>query len=132
MGASWDAAMGSHIGEESARLGLDGRRILVVEDDWYIADAMAALLEQEGGPVATVAEASSLVGARPIDLAVVDLNLQGEMADDLVEKLTDNSITAVVVTAYDPTHSVAERAFATLRKPVAADTLLDTLRRAAA
>jgi DNA-binding NtrC family response regulator len=123
----------------SARLGsrgLEGRRILVVEDDWYIADATAVLLENEGavvlGPVATVAEVTQLVGARPIDLAVVDLNLQGEMAEDLVEKLADNGITAVIVTAYDPKQSVAERAFATLRKPVAADTLLDTLRRAAA
>jgi DNA-binding NtrC family response regulator len=126
-------------GQGPARLasrGLDGRRILVIEDDWYIADAMAVLLEKEGavviGPVATVAEAAPLVGAGPIDVAVVDLNLQGEMADVLVEMLADNSITAVVVTAYDPNQSVAERAFATLRKPVAADTLLDTLRRAAA
>jgi DNA-binding NtrC family response regulator len=116
--------------------GLDSRRILVIEDDWYIADAMALLLEKQGavviGPVATVAEAARLVGARPIDLAVVDLNLQGEMADDLVEKLTENRITAVVVTAYEPNQSVAEKAFATLRKPVEADTLLDTLRQAAA
>jgi DNA-binding NtrC family response regulator len=128
--------MGAYNGEASARIGLEGRRILVIEDDWYIADALAILLEKEGavviGPVATVAEAASLVDARPIDLAVVDLNLQGEMADDLVEKLTEHSITAVVVTAYEPAASVAERAFATLRKPVAADTLLDTLRRATA
>jgi DNA-binding NtrC family response regulator len=126
-------------GQGSAKCGsrgLENRRILVVEDDWYIADAMAALLEKEGavviGPVATVAEAAPLVGAGPIDLAVVDLNLQGEMADDLVERLFDNRITAVVVTAYEPQESVAERAFATLRKPVAPDTLLDALRRAAA
>jgi DNA-binding NtrC family response regulator len=126
-------------GEASGGLGsrgLDGRRVLVIEDDWYIADAMALLLENEGavviGPVATVAEAAPFVGCGPIDLAVVDLNLQGEMADDLVERLTDNRITAVVVTAYEPNRSVVERAFATLRKPVAADTLIDTLRQAAA
>jgi DNA-binding NtrC family response regulator len=131
--------MGSVHGDEPGRVGsrgLQDRRILVVEDDWYIADAMATLLEKAGavviGPVATVAEAAPLLGAGAIDVAVVDLNLQGEMADDLVEKLTDRCITAVVVTAYDPDQSVAERAFATLRKPVAPDTLLDTLRRAAA
>jgi DNA-binding NtrC family response regulator len=131
--------MASHGGEEAGRLGsrgLGGRRILVIEDDWYIADAMALLLENEGavviGPVANVAEAAPLVDGGPIDLAVVDLNLQGEMADDLVERLTNNRITAVVVTAYEPDPSVVERAFATLRKPVAADTLIDTLRQAAA
>jgi DNA-binding NtrC family response regulator len=115
--------------------GFDGRRILVVEDDWYIADAMRELLEDERavvlGPVATLAEGLRLAAAAgQIDLAVVDLNLQGEMADDLVSELAGKGIPVVVVTAYEVLQSVADKAFATLQKPVARDYLLDTLYRA--
>jgi DNA-binding NtrC family response regulator len=131
--------MGSHTetwGARQGSRGFAGRRILVVEDDWYIADAVVELLEHEGavvvGPAATVAEGAHFAGAEPIDLAVVDLNLQGEMAHDLVAQLSHKGITVVVVSAYDIMQSIADKAFATLQKPVAPDTLLDTLSRAAA
>jgi DNA-binding response OmpR family regulator len=57
--------------------GAASRRILVVEDDWFIADAVANLLAQEGadvfGPAATVAEGAQLADYWPIDIAVMDL-----------------------------------------------------------
>jgi DNA-binding NtrC family response regulator len=113
---------------------LEGRRILVIEDDWYIADAMTALLQREGalvlGPAASIAEGAQLAGAGPIDLAVVDLNLQGEIADALAAELSARGVTVVVVSAYDVVQSVADKAFATLQKPVTSETLLDTLCRA--
>jgi DNA-binding NtrC family response regulator len=138
-GGFGDAGMGSQNGAKAAKRGsrgFEGRRILVIEDDWYIADAMASLLENEGavvlGPAATLAEAAQLAGNGPIDLAVVDLNLQGERADNLVAELAGKGITVVVVTAYNIVQAVADKAFAILQKPVATDTLLDTLYRAAA
>jgi CheY-like chemotaxis protein len=62
----------------------------------------------------------------------VDLNLQCEMADDLVSELAGKGIPVVVVTAYEVMQSVAARAFATLQKPVAPGHLLDALYRALA
>jgi DNA-binding response OmpR family regulator len=116
--------------------GLEGRRILVAEDDWFIADAMAGLLETQGaavfGPAATVAEGAQLARWWPIEIAVMDLDLQGERADDLVVELADKDIAVVVVSAHDIKQVAAGKAFATLKKPVTTAILLDTLYRAAA
>jgi FixJ family two-component response regulator len=61
----------------------------------------------------------------------MDLNLNGKWADDLVVELARKNIPVVVVTGYDIKQSVAEHAFATLKKPVTYAVLLDTLYRAA-
>jgi DNA-binding NtrC family response regulator len=114
---------------------LEDRRVLVVEDDWFTADAVAHLLATEGadvfGPAATVAEGEQLAKYWPIEIAVMDLNLNGQRADELVLELARQDITVVVVTGYDITQSVVDNAFATLTKPVTAAVLLDTLYRAA-
>jgi DNA-binding NtrC family response regulator len=116
--------------------GLKGRRVLVVEDDWFIADAMASLLASEGadvfGPAATLTEGAALAHYWPIEIALMDLNLHGERADDLVVELAGNDVTVVVVTAYEIKQAVADSAFASLQKPVTSTTLLETLYRAAA
>lgn len=113
---------------------LSGRRVLLIEDDWFIADALASLLSAEGieviGPAATVADASRLADAHDLDLAVVDLNLGGVRADPVVEQLTRSGVRVVVVSAYD-SHELSQAVFATLQKPVAATTLIRTLAGAA-
>jgi DNA-binding response OmpR family regulator len=114
---------------------LKDRRILVVEDDCFIANAVADLLAKEGadvfGPAATVEEGAQLAHYWPIDIAVMDLNLNGQRADDLVVELARKDITIVVVTGYDIKQPVAENAFATVKKPFASAVLLDTLYQAA-
>src|SRR5918992_5132595 len=84
---------------------LKDRRILVVEDDWFIANAVADLLAKEGatvfGPASTVAEGAQLAEYWPIEIAVMDLNLNGQRADDLVVELAQKNIPVVVVTGYD-------------------------------
>ena len=101
-----------------------------------MTDPTKTLLENAGakvvGPAASVAEGAKLAKSERIDVAVMDLNLQGEMADELITTLTGSGITVVVVTAYDAMQSVAECAFATLQKPVSPDILIDTLCRATA
>jgi DNA-binding response OmpR family regulator len=113
---------------------LKDRRILVVEDDWFIADAVTHLLTKEGasvfGPATTVAEGAQLAAYWPIDIALMDLNLHGEWADDLVVELARKEIVVVVVSGYDVKKPVADSAFATLKKPVASAQLLNTLRQA--
>jgi CheY-like chemotaxis protein len=127
---------GGQRGARRGSRGLKGRRILVAEDDWFIADAMAGLLEIEGaavfGPASTVAEGAQLARWWPIDIAVMDLDLQGERADDLVVELADRDVAVVVVSAYDAKQTAADKAFATLQKPVTTAILLDTLYRAVA
>jgi CheY-like chemotaxis protein len=75
---------------------LKDRRILVVEDDWFIANAVADLLAKEGatvfGPASTVAEGAQLAEYWPIEIAVMDLNLNGQRADDLVVAQKDITV----------------------------------------
>jgi DNA-binding response OmpR family regulator len=60
---------------------LAGKRVLVVEDTWAVAQALRSLLEEIGlvvsGPSATIADAERLVSEQVPQLAVVDLRLGG-------------------------------------------------------
>lgn len=113
---------------------LSGRRILIIEDDWFIADALASLLSGEGvevvGPAATIEDAQRLVETQVFDLAVVDLNLGGRRADAVVARLTRSKVPVIVVSAYD-SHEFADQVFETLQKPVVASVLIQALSSAA-
>lgn len=68
----------------SATRSLAGRRVLLVEDDYFIASTMRSQFEKSGarvlGPVPSVRDALALIAASPeIDAAVLDINLQEEM-----------------------------------------------------
>jgi DNA-binding response OmpR family regulator len=118
-----------------ARTPLRDRRILVVEDDWFIADAVTGLLAKEGadvfGPAATLEEGEQLAQYWPIEMAVMVLDLHGKRADDLVVELAHKDITVVVVSEYEIKQPVANAAFATLSKPFTSADLVDTLYKAA-
>jgi DNA-binding NarL/FixJ family response regulator len=127
--------MGSHSVQKSASLPLKDRRVLVLADGQFVAEGLADLLAQEGadvfGPATTVAEGAQLADYWPIEIAVMDLNLDAQSADDLVVELARKDVTVVVVSGYDIKQPVADHAFATLTKPVTSAVLLDTLYRAA-
>ena len=80
-------------------------RVLVIEDEWVVAQSYVALLENLGvtasGPAGTLAEAMRLIEAEPVDAALVDMNLHGEMAYGVVDVLNALGIAVVVVTGYD-------------------------------
>ncbi len=112
---------------------LDGLRILIVEDSWPVASALKRLFETLGadvaGPVATTAEAVRSISDRPIDVAVVDLNLRnGELAYELIDQLHDRGIRIVVLTGYDDVQLGQRKVSAVLRKPVRTQLLLQSLR----
>jgi CheY-like chemotaxis protein len=113
---------------------LNGLRVLVVEDSWPVGSALKRLLETLGadvtGLVATMADAVHSISERPIDVAVVDINLRGgELAYDLIDQLHDQGILTVVVTGYDDLPSRQGKFAAVLRKPVQMHELLRSLRR---
>ncbi len=85
---------------------LAGRRILIVEDDFFIADDFAATCEAAGatvvGPAATLAEALDLTQrTERLDGALLDINLQGEMAYALADALRARSVPIVFATGFD-------------------------------
>lgn len=111
---------------------LAGKRILVVEDSWHLAQALVSLLEDLGlgvvGPAGTVGDAETLLAAQTPDLAIVDYNLDGTMAYGLIELLNKRRVPIVVVTAYEELPPLDGMVAAILHKPIRSSTLLGTLR----
>jgi DNA-binding response OmpR family regulator len=108
---------------------LAGKRVLVVEDTWVVAEALQSLLEETGlvvsGPSATVADAERLVSEQTPQLAVVDLKLRGEMAFDLIDCLHDRGVSVVVLTGLVST--LPTKAAAIVQKPFSEAALIETL-----
>jgi CheY-like chemotaxis protein len=103
---------------------LEGRTVLLVEDDYFIMKALRLRFQQEGaiivGPAANVPDALALVHSTPrIDAAILDINLQGEMVFPVAEALAGRGVPFVFATGYDPAALPAR--FASVphcRKPV--------------
>lgn len=86
--------------------GLSGRRVLVVEDEYFIADDIARALDRLGaevvGPVPDRDEALALLhSGERIDLAVLDINLHGEAVHPVADALQDRGVPFVFATGYD-------------------------------
>ena len=85
---------------------LSGRRILIVEDEYFIAQEMARAFEGAGasviGPVSDVAGGlAALADAGDVDGAVLDINLQGELAYPLADALLERALPFIFATGYD-------------------------------
>lgn len=82
-----------------------GRRILVVEDDYFIAKGLMRDLRDLGcealGPAASVAEALELAAAGPLDGALLDINLRGEPAYPVADALVGRGVPVAFATGYD-------------------------------
>lgn len=115
---------------------LKGVRILLVEDSWHVAHALEAILDTIGmkvqGPAATIAEAEALLAKDTPDVAIVDMNLHGEMAYGLVARLHDLDVPVIIVSGYEVHPSMHNTATTILTKPIRAEALLTHLRRVVA
>src|SRR5690242_15509080 len=84
---------------------LIGRKVLIVEDEYFIADDLVHQVTQAGarvvGPAATVEEALALLDEAPIDLAVLDINLRGNVDFALADALERRNVPFVFATGYD-------------------------------
>lgn len=83
-----------------------GRRVLVVEDEYTLAEDVAAELERLGamvvGPVPSVREALALLDGGPApDAAILDINLGGELAYPVADALRRRGIPFIFATGYD-------------------------------
>ena len=108
------------------------RRVLVVEDNFNIAVALTRLLKLRGyevvGPTATVNGALALAADHPIDAAILDINLRGEMVYPVVDVLRKKGVRLVFMTGYDQKSIKPEYADVPChQKPVTVDRLLQTL-----
>ena len=85
--------------------GLARAAILVLEDDYYLAEDLLRTLEEAGatvlGPCPGPAEAERLIEGRRPDCAFLDLNLGGGPSFDFPRALTRAGIPFAFVTGYD-------------------------------
>ena len=89
--------------EEAAEL--NGKRIVVVEDDYLLATDICRELRELGatvlGPAPTPFYATQLIGRRKIDAAVLDVRLHGTTVFDVADLLRNQGVPILFATAYD-------------------------------
>lgn len=110
---------------------LKGLPVLVVEDAWQVAKAMKGLLEQYEidviGPVATAADALYRLAIRKPRVALVDVNLKGELAWDLIDSLCEQDIEVIVISGYPQPKTPKRASMVHLQKPYDAADLISAL-----
>jgi len=84
-----------------------GVRVLVVEDDYFIALELCTALRDAGadiiGPARDVESGLAAIAREQLDCAVLDINLQGRMGFQIAEELRTRDVPTIFATGYDAT-----------------------------
>jgi DNA-binding response OmpR family regulator len=84
---------------------LAGRRVLVAEDEYFIAADLTRALAGAGavvvGPVGRVDQALALIADAPVSAAVLDVDLGGESSFAIADRLAAARTPLLFVTGYD-------------------------------
>lgn len=87
------------------KLRLAGCRVLVIEDEYFIADELSRALVECGadviGPIGDLGSALDQVQQDGFEVAIIDLNLRDEMAYAVADELQRQNIPFVFATGYD-------------------------------
>ena len=108
---------------------LKGLRVLVVEDDFDVAEGLRAVLVSAGcevvGPVSTVEDACELAKTATLDAAVLDIALSPGTSAPVARALLYRGCPFVFVTGFSNVDMLPEelRGYRVLLKPVDAETL---------
>jgi CheY-like chemotaxis protein len=86
---------------------LSNRKVLVVEDEMMIAMLIEDMLEEFGcelvGPATSVPRALDLIGKEQIEVAVLDLNLDGQDTYAIADALQRKKVPFIFATGYGST-----------------------------
>ena len=85
---------------------LAGKKVLLVEDEYFLADEARRALVQAGalviGPFAEVADGFEAVSSNPdLSAAVLDINLRGTPVYEVAKVLRERDIPFLFTTGYD-------------------------------
>ncbi|MBW8784540.1 MAG: response regulator [Novosphingobium sp.] len=111
---------------------LHGRKVLIVEDDYFQALETQESLQDAGaeviGPTGDGAEAERLISGHAIDAAVIDINLGLGASFELAGMLKRHGIPFLFVTGYDAAVIPAELSKVDrLSKPVCSWKIVETV-----
>jgi len=115
--------------------GLNGRRVLVVEDESLVAMLLETILEDMGcaivGPAATVEDGAALAGQDGLDAALLDVNVAGRQIFPVAEALKARGVPFVFSTGYGEGGLPEEwRGAPTIQKPFTEAAVRDALMKA--
>jgi CheY-like chemotaxis protein len=89
---------------EDSKQGIDGRRVLVVEDSPVVAPYVHDLLTDLGctvvGPAINMASARELAQEEQFDVAVVDLHIRGDKIFPILEMLEARGVPFIITSGY--------------------------------
>jgi DNA-binding response OmpR family regulator len=84
---------------------LGHKRVLIVEDEFLLGFSLLEDLTAAGaevvGPISTVDEALQIATSESFDLAVLDINVRGEMSFGVADALLARNVPLVFLTGYD-------------------------------
>jgi DNA-binding NtrC family response regulator len=114
---------------------MENQRVLVIEDEYVVAEAIERTLTRAGaivlGPVPSVDQAMALLdrGGR-IDSAVLDINLGEQKVYPVVDRLLAQGVHCVFATGNDIVDVPSNyKKIARLEKPVQASSIIDALKK---
>lgn len=111
---------------------LRGLSVLVVEDNGLLCCVLEETLRGAGceviGPYARLPEAMTVASNERIDIALLDINLRGQLVSPLAEQLRERGVPFVLTSAYMPHElPLVLQSAIQLRKPYTDTDLLESL-----
>jgi DNA-binding NtrC family response regulator len=113
-------------------MGLTGKRVMIVEDEFLLALSLEEDLMTAGaivvGPFATLPEAMQAIDKESFDVAILDINLNGEMSYPAADALIERGAPFILLSGYAATGLPERfRAFRQLPKPYDVARLIEAL-----
>jgi DNA-binding response OmpR family regulator len=120
-------------GDLNAASFLNGKAILLVEDEFLLALQLEELLQSRGGmvlgPFRTLDDAMQAARREEFDFAILDVNLNGTMVYPLADDLLARSVPFLLLSGYSLSNLPERfRAVTRLNKPCDPELLIATLR----
>jgi CheY-like chemotaxis protein len=116
----------------AAAAALAGKRILLVEDEFIVAAMLEDVLRGLGavvvGPAYRLGQGLRLAQEEAIDVAILDVNIEGERSDPIADALAGRGIPFVLATGYG--NGEARHGASVLTKPYTPQMLAAALARA--
>ena len=111
---------------------LDGLRVLIVEDQFLIADDMRRAVTALGaavvGPCATVEDAIARLKSEPVQVGLLDLSLRGEQVLPVADEMIRRGVPFAFATGYEEWVIPARyRGHPRIEKPASASALREVL-----
>lgn len=114
--------------------GLNGKRVLVVEDEALIAAMVEDMLLDLGmtviGPAGSVKQAMGLAKDGGFDVAMLDVNVRGERIDPVAEMINEQGVPILFATGYGEVPLAGQIEACVIDKPYTQDKLARSITRA--